>query len=564
MKKILLIVLITAAVCKTTGSYAQTYVPDSLALVDLYNSTGGPNWTNTWNLEEPVSTWYGVTVNTAGRINSLVFNDGSTESNNLIGSIPSSLGNLTMLSELNLAYNQLSGSIPPSLGNLSNLFSLSLNDNQLSGSIPSVLWNITDIAEINLSNNQLSGGIPAPLSDLTQLDLLDLSENKLSGSIPASLGALTNVNILDLSRNQLNDSIPALLFTSHIVDLYLNNNQLSGSIPSSLGALNADIIDLQDNQLSGSIPASFANIESGTELYLFDNKFTFAGMDEVIHVGERSDYAPQANIPLHYNAGQLSVSAGGTLANDTFHWYRNNVLYQVNAGDSFLTVTENGYYSVEVTNSVVTIPNTFYVDQLQDLILYSDTFDIVTFPVTILSFTATKQATQNLLQWATTQEINSSYFAVQRSSDGSNFSTLGQVNAAGNSSSTHNYTFTDNLSSVNGHPSTLFYRLKMVDKDGKFTYSQIRSINETASFAASIYPNPVLNNLNLNFSSDKAMTVQVEIINNEGKVITTQQMQVAAGASTQSINTAALSNGAYYLRLVSAEGEEELKFVKGQ
>ena len=77
----------------------------------------------------------------------------------------------------------------------------------------------------------------------------------------------------------------------------------------------------------------------------------------------------------------------------------------------------------------------------------------------------------------------------------------------------------------------------------------------------SIYPNPVQNKLNLNFTSEKAMTVQVEIVDNEGKVVATQQVQVATGASTQSINTVSLSNGSYYVRLVSTEGETELKFV---
>ncbi len=78
----------------------------------------------------------------------------------------------------------------------------------------------------------------------------------------------------------------------------------------------------------------------------------------------------------------------------------------------------------------------------------------------------------------------------------------------------------------------------------------------------SIYPNPVENKLNLNFNSDKAETVQVEIVSNEGKVITTQQIELAAGTSTQSINVGPLSNGEYYIRLVSEEGESELKFVK--
>ncbi len=103
---------------------------------------------------------------------------------------------------------------------------------------------------------------------------------------------------------------------------------------------------------------------------------------------------------------------------------------------------------------------------------------------------------------------------------------------------------------------------KIVDKDGKFTYSPIRSINETIIFAASIYPNPVQNNLSLNFSSYKAEIVQVTIVDNEGKVVAKQQIEAAAGASTQVINVDGLSSGVYYVRLVTPDRESELKFVK--
>ncbi len=191
-------------------------------------------------------------------------------------------------------------------------------------------------------------------------------------------------------------------------------------------------------------------------------------------------------------------------------------------------------------------------------ILYALHWEEFTTPVTLLSFTATKQVTQNLLQWTTTQEVNSSYFGVERSSDGVNFIGIGQVDAAGNSSVVKSYSLVD-VKPVNGMN---YYRLKMVDKDGKFSYSQVRSINEAVSFGMSIYPNPVVNKLNLNISSDKAMTVEVEVVDNGGKVIAEHEMEVAAGVSTESINVGGLSNGEYYVRVVGSEGEMEERFVR--
>ncbi len=191
-------------------------------------------------------------------------------------------------------------------------------------------------------------------------------------------------------------------------------------------------------------------------------------------------------------------------------------------------------------------------------ILYALHWEAVTLPVTLLSFTASKQGAQNLLQWATTQEVNSSYFGVERSDDGVNFTSIGQVDAAGNSSLAKSYSLVDSKP-VNG---TDYYRLKMVDKDGKFSYSEIRSVNEAVGFGVSIYPNPVENNLNLNFSSDKAETVEVVVVDNGGKVVAEQEVEVLAGASMQSINVGALSSGSYYVRVVGEEGDVEERFVK--
>src|SRR4051794_34959235 len=73
---------------------AQVNVQDSLALVDLYNSTNGPNWNNhtNWLTKAPVSTWYGIQIGTNERVTEI-----NSFKNNLVGNIPSSIGNLTNL-----------------------------------------------------------------------------------------------------------------------------------------------------------------------------------------------------------------------------------------------------------------------------------------------------------------------------------------------------------------------------------------------------------------------------------------------------------------------------------
>ena len=107
---------------------AGTQATERAALMALYNSTDGANWTtNTnWGSTEPISTWHGVSTGANGT-RLLLFG------NNLVGTIPNALGNFTDLGSLSLGNNQLSGAAPSSLGNLTNLTDLRLLNNQLTG-----------------------------------------------------------------------------------------------------------------------------------------------------------------------------------------------------------------------------------------------------------------------------------------------------------------------------------------------------------------------------------------------------------------------------------------------
>ncbi|OPZ88900.1 MAG: Internalin-A precursor [Firmicutes bacterium ADurb.Bin419] len=230
------------------------------ALVALYESTNGAGWNHNdnWLITNTVDTWWGIYA-IFGYVQGI-----SLSENNLNGSIPAELGNLSDLETLFLDDNQLIGSIPPELGNLSNLETLYLNYNVLSGSIPAELGNLSDLGFLSLEVNQLSGSIPAELGNLSDLQELYLTSNQLSGSIPPELGNLSKLVTLRLHYNRLSGSIPAELGNlSNLVRLYLNVNKLSGSIPAELGNLSELVtLCLDINQLSGSIPLSFINLTS--------------------------------------------------------------------------------------------------------------------------------------------------------------------------------------------------------------------------------------------------------------------------------------------------------------
>jgi hypothetical protein len=163
MKTKSIIFCLLFAICINTSItvYAQAVnKQDSLALVDLYNSTNGPNWRDhtNWLTKRPIATWYGITV-TSTRVTEInLFNS------DLNGRIPSSIGDLVNLTTLDLSINQLSGNIPTSLGNLVNLSYLGLSDNQFIGNIPSAMGNLVNLLNLYLSDNHLSGNIPSAIA----------------------------------------------------------------------------------------------------------------------------------------------------------------------------------------------------------------------------------------------------------------------------------------------------------------------------------------------------------------------------------------------------------------
>ncbi len=244
---------------------------DSLALVALYNATGGANWTDNTNwLTGRVSSWYGISV-IADRVTEVQLQD-----NGLTGTIPADLGGLTALTVLYLFDNTLSGTIPAELGSLSNLEYLYLNSNSLSGTIPVELGNLSSLIELILSGNELSGAIPSELGNLSNLSFLILFTNTLSGNIPNSLSNLSSLTYLNLANNELEGSIPAGLGSlSQLTELHLENTSISGSIPVELGNLSSlTHLILKQNDLSGSIPVELGNMSLLQELDLSENLLT--------------------------------------------------------------------------------------------------------------------------------------------------------------------------------------------------------------------------------------------------------------------------------------------------
>ncbi|KAG6388697.1 hypothetical protein SASPL_150129 [Salvia splendens] len=153
--------------------------------------------------------------------------------NSFTGEIPTWLGSLPRLEKLYLYKNTFLGTIPSSLSNNTKnqmLQILNLNYNQLSGSIPYAIFNVSSLREIRIRNNSLSGWLPSEMCDnLPNIEALDISANQLSGEIPPNIWKCRHLQELKLSTNHFNGKIPSEIGSlSRLKELYLGVNDFRG------------------------------------------------------------------------------------------------------------------------------------------------------------------------------------------------------------------------------------------------------------------------------------------------------------------------------------------------
>lgn len=195
-----------------------------------------------------------------------------------VGEIPSSVGNLGNLEELDISRCNLTGQIPSSLGNLTKLTLLSLSYNDFRGQNSSLSWigKLNKLTFLDLHGINLNDNLPSQLMNLTQLSYLDLGYCQLTGPIPSWLGNLTELSAIFLDHNQLIGRIPSsLIYRSNIEYLFLSSNQFSGPIPSVNNTLSQlSHLDISSNILQGSIPSSLSKLQNLVILELHSNSLT--------------------------------------------------------------------------------------------------------------------------------------------------------------------------------------------------------------------------------------------------------------------------------------------------
>ena len=269
-------------------------------LLELYDSTNGPDWINQAGWAEQSVTpcsWEGVTC-AGGNVTEIRFVE-----NNLAGPLPPSIGNFPELRSLRLIKNPLSGEIPTGIGSLTKLRELHLSESNIlantgltgplpssigdlqllerliiekgavNGSIPSSFGTLIHLRSLELDQNLLDGS-PDPLAPLTQLENLELNGNGFSGPLPAFLPTFEKLTNLELQDNGFSGSIENYSFggLKELTNLRLDNNDFTGSIPDGIGQLTKLlVVDLSDNGFSGEITGKLADLMFLDQLLLHNN-----------------------------------------------------------------------------------------------------------------------------------------------------------------------------------------------------------------------------------------------------------------------------------------------------
>ncbi len=280
-------------------------------------------------------------------------------------------------------------------------------------------------------------------------------------------------------------------------------------------------------------------------------------------VNLRFFYSPADTAELNLAAANFATANSGTL--ETPIWFKT-------VGYDFVPNATN--VTPDGVRAAIALTNTNTSGATINGVLYAQFNGITSFsggtyatgvgtntpiPVNLLSFTALRISNKvNQLNWSTSQEQNTSHFILERSTDGRNFTTIGQVTAAGNSSVQQNYAYTDNSPAIGIN----YYRLKMVDKDNSSRYSWIRNVRNEGIADVAVYPNPVKDMMSVSIHSDKAGLSTITICDVSGKSIYRKNIAVTQGANTISIGTDKIAAGSYIIKVQLNEDFVVRKFNK--
>jgi hypothetical protein len=223
--------------------------------LSTYNLTG--------TLPESVGNWKEISL----------FN---VDKNHIRGQIPENISNWNHINSLAAEHNQLSGSLPNSLWSLTNLSLLNLNNNPFNPStLPVSIGNLTNLRVLRLAYTQLYGTIPETISNCQKIEQIYFQNNNFTGFIPKGFGNLKSIFHVDLNNNYFTGINEEFYNATSLHECYLYQNLISGTLSKRISNLVSLVnIDISSNQFYGTLPSTIQQMPKLGFIFINSNSFT--------------------------------------------------------------------------------------------------------------------------------------------------------------------------------------------------------------------------------------------------------------------------------------------------
>jgi uncharacterized protein len=181
-----------------------------------------------------------------------------------------------------------------------------------------------------------------------------------------------------------------------------------------------------------------------------------------------------------------------------------------------------------------------------------------TLPVNFTEFNVKEENNTALVNWSVSNAVNHAHFDVERSTDGRNFEKIYVENQILINGTSYSFSFTDrNIPAA----ALIYYRIKQVNTNGDFYYSEIRSIRISLKRSEiSVYPNPAKGTLNIDYTSTETNTITITVVDALGRTVFTEQRKVPAGKNIETVDIHNLNKGNYTLLIYNSSSSDKQVF----
>ena len=394
----------------------------------------------------------------------------------------------------------------------------------------------------NLKINKITQNVT--INDNIEVGNLDLTDGLINTGTNRVYISNTNVNAI----------------TNHSTASYINGN-LRRAVAAT-GNYDLPVGDASNYQLAN------IDINSSTGLTYFDANFnSFSESLNISGLGlEVNGTTLQTLLDAGYwtitpNAGMSGVNydIGLTMRGATnlgTEAGQHTVVKRANSSSDWILRGQHDNATQSI-NAGVMYAYRSNIDEFSDFAIAKHNTNIL--PVELLDFSIKCNGSENKLFWITASELNNDYFEVQRSYDIANWDIIAKIDGAGNSNKLLKYSFTDEKLNQKA-----YYRLKQVDFDGKFVYSQILASECSNSLGESIkiYPNPTSDNINILIENWNTETINLEIFDMMGRLIYSKNLNLFNYSTKESIDLSHFKSGIYMIRFTDNNTTQNIRIEK--